>query len=61
MLDRILLNKLIGIQQVGLYGVANQFGNILNLFTSSINQAFTPWLYQKLEKENESSNYKSII
>lgn len=60
MLDRILLNKLIGIQQVGLYGVANQFGNILNLFTSSINQAFTPWLYQKLEKENESSNYKSI-
>ncbi len=47
MLDRILLNKLIGIQQVGLYGVANQFGNILNLFTSSINQAFTPSLCTK--------------
>lgn len=60
MLDRILLNRLAGLQQVGLYGVANQFGNILNLFTSSIIQAFTPWLYQKLEKENETSNYEPV-
>lgn len=60
MQDRVLLNRIVGIQQVGLYSVANQFGNILNLFTSSINQAFTPWLYQKLEKVDESSSYESI-
>lgn len=60
MLDRVLLNRIVGIQQVGLYGIANQFGNILNLVTSSINQAFTPWLYQKLEKKDESLSYEPI-
>ena len=57
MIDRILLNKLVGTNQVGLYSVANQFGTILNTITTSVNNAFTPWAFNIISKEN---NYKKI-
>lgn len=60
MLDRVLLNKMVGIQQVGFYSIANQFGSILNIVTSSINQAFTPWLYEKMEQIYSEDNFQSI-
>lgn len=60
MLDRILLNKMVGMQQVGLYGIANQFGSILNIVTMSVNQAFTPWLYEKMEQRSDEANFQSI-
>lgn len=60
MLDRVLLNKMVGIQQVGLYSIANQFGNILSIVTSSINQAFTPWIYEKMEEKHSADSFKSI-
>lgn len=60
MLDRILLNRMVGMQQVGLYSIANQFGSILNIVTSSINQAFTPWLYEKMEQQYNEDNFQSI-
>lgn len=48
MVDRVLLNKLASISQLGIYSVSNQFGIILNTITSSFNQALTPWLYKEL-------------
>lgn len=60
MLDRVLLNKMVGMQQVGLYSIANQFGSILNIVTSSINQAFTPWLYEKMEQSHNGDSFRSI-
>ena len=60
MLDRILLNNLVNAHQVGLYSVASQFGSILYIITSSINQAFTPWLYQVLEERPNQSDLQPI-
>jgi len=60
MADRILLNKFASLDQLGLYGVASQFGTILSTITSSINQAFTPWFFREASKDsfdNTKMNY----
>lgn len=60
MVDRILLNKMVSSYEVGLYSVANQFGNILYVVTSSINQAFNPWLFEILERRPTKSDLLPI-
>lgn len=58
MLDRVLLNKLATISQLGIYSVSNQFGLILNTITSSFNQAISPWFFRELNKD--SVNLKKL-
>lgn len=58
MLDRVLLNKLATISQLGIYSVSNQFGLILNTITSSFNQAIGPWFFRELSKD--SINLKKL-
>lgn len=50
--DRILINKLANSIDLGLYSIAGNFGNILNTITTSINQAFSPWLYKELGRQS---------
>ncbi len=57
MLDRIFINNFKNSDSVGLYSIGYQFSNILNIITSGINQAFSPWLFDKLhEKKTEEIN-----
>lgn len=53
LIDRILINKLINVSLVGIYSIGNNFGSIVFLIASGVNQAFVPWFNQRM-KENDS-------
>lgn len=46
MLDRIFINRIVDIANVGLYSVSNQIGSIVNIIGLSINQAYVPYFFQ---------------
>lgn len=49
--DRVMIQKMCGLQFVGIYGVAYSIGMVMKIFAGAFNQAMTPWLYQSLEKK----------
>lgn len=51
--DRIILKKMTNDLEVGVYSLAYNIGVITNLIWSSINAAWTPWLYNKMKKLQE--------
>lgn len=51
MLDRIFINRIVNIANVGLYSVGYQIGSIVNLLGLSINQAYTPFFFQNHSTE----------
>lgn len=59
MVDRLFLNGIQNTSVVGLYNIGYQFGNILNILTTAVNQAYVPWFYEKMGEE--SSGKESII
>jgi O-antigen/teichoic acid export membrane protein len=52
MVDRIFVNNITGKWETGLYSVGYQFGNIVNVLTNAVNQAYVPWFFEK-EKKGE--------
>ncbi|PWL39845.1 hypothetical protein DKG77_03175 [Flagellimonas aquimarina] len=59
LIDRILINKLLTTSLVGIYSIGNNFGAIVFLIASGINQAFVPWFNQKI-KENKKTEIPKI-
>jgi len=49
--DRIMVQKMVGIEAIALYGVAYNAGMLMRIFTQSLNNAIVPWQYDKLEKK----------
>ncbi len=37
--------------EAGIYGLSHNLAMILNILTTSINNAFAPWIYQRLKEE----------
>lgn len=54
--DRIMIGTYIGNTEAAIYSVAYNIGIIINFFTTSINSAFIPFVYESLKKEK----YKEI-
>lgn len=59
MLDRLFLNGILNRAATSIYSTAAQFGNLINVLTSAINQAYVPWFFERM-KEKEK-NEKEII
>ena len=59
-MDRIFLSKKLGLAELGLYFTAVQLSLIFGLFLESINNAFVPWLFPKLEKGCESEKRRIV-
>ena len=51
-IDRIMIQKMVGIVQAGIYSVAYSAGMMMNIVSSSLVNALTPWYYGKLENNN---------
>lgn len=60
MTDRIFITNMVGIETTGIYTVGYQIGMIINILAISFNQAYTPWLYEKLKECNEKINMKIV-
>jgi len=60
MTDRILITNMVGITDTGVYVVGTQIGMIIGLLQSSFNQAWVPWLFSQLKKEDEIVKLKIV-
>lgn len=49
--DRIFITRMVGLSATGLYTVGFQIGSIISLLAYSFNQAYVPWLYEKLKRD----------
>lgn len=59
--DRILLNKLVGLETTGIYSVAYQICMIIMLVQVSFNNAWVPWIYEKIQLNDKSVNRRIVI
>lgn len=50
--DKIMIQKIVGIPQAGIYGVVYSAGLVMTMITSAINNALIPWQYQSLQCGN---------
>jgi O-antigen/teichoic acid export membrane protein len=60
MTNRLFLTKMIGIEESGIYGVANQVCSVITFLTISFNNAYVPWLFKKLTGNKEEDKLKIV-
>ena len=56
--DRLMINYFCGTDKAGIYGVAYNLGMILTFVLNAINNAYTPWLYNKINDKKPKDNRK---
>ena len=56
--SRIFINVSGTLAAVGLYSIAMQFGNLIDVLQISVNKAFQPWFYEMMNKNDERSKRK---
>lgn len=59
-IDRFFIANMVSMKEAGLYTLAYSICSVFGMVTNSFNQAFVPWLFQKLSKNDESENLKII-
>ena len=57
--DRIMIERMIGTSQAGIYSLAYSISQIMTVFNSAMMQTIEPWLYKKI-KNNEASSIKKV-
>lgn len=58
--DRFVINSELGIEKTGVYMVAVQISLGIGLLFDSINKAYVPWLFEKLNQNNYQEKLKII-
>ena len=59
-IDRLFLTSMIGVAATGVYTVGYQVGMIVGLVATSFNQAWSPFLFQKLKEDNPHSKVRIV-
>jgi O-antigen/teichoic acid export membrane protein len=60
MSDRMMINRLQSVSEMGLYTVAAQLAGVLGMLQLSFNTAWSPWLYAELKREDAQVNRKIV-
>jgi O-antigen/teichoic acid export membrane protein len=60
MTDRFFITSMVGLAATGVYTVGYQVGTIINLLSTSFNNAYVPWLYEKLKKNQYATKVKIV-
>ncbi|MHB0993934.1 MAG: lipopolysaccharide biosynthesis protein, partial [Sulfurovum sp.] len=47
--DILLITSIVGVSSTGLYSVGFQFGMVVGIFASAFNNAYSPYLFEKLK------------
>jgi O-antigen/teichoic acid export membrane protein len=53
--DRLLLTNMVGVGETGLYTVGYQLALVIEVIALSFNNAYAPWLYQRLTDANAAT------
>lgn len=59
MIDKLFINVMKTTAAVGIYNIGFQFGNIINILTTAVNQAYVPWFFEKMKDKDEKSIIKT--
>lgn len=59
-IDRLFIANMVSMKEAGLYTLAYSICSVFGMLTNSFNQAFVPWLFEKLSKNDENENLKVI-
>ena len=63
--DRIMIGRIIGDSEAGIYSVAYSVASIISIFVTAFSQTISPWFYQKIKdkkpKDVVSVAYPSMI
>lgn len=59
-INRIFISKMVGMAETGLFTVGFQIGSVVLLFAAAFNQAYTPWLFSRLNLKSELLNIKIV-
>lgn len=50
--DRIMISKMVGDSEAGIYSVAYSAAMVLNVVVSAVNNSFAPWIYERLKEKD---------
>ena len=59
--DKLLINKIYGLSNVGIYSVAIALSGLLSIFTIPFEQALTPYVYENLKNRTNIGNVKYVV
>jgi O-antigen/teichoic acid export membrane protein len=59
-MDRIFISNMIGLDDTGLYSVAFQISMIISLLQVSFNNAWVPWFYTHIRRDDRIANLKIV-
>jgi O-antigen/teichoic acid export membrane protein len=59
-IDRIFINSMVSVAATGLYTVGYQVGMIIGLIATSFNQAWSPFLFEKLKGGSPTAKIKIV-
>lgn len=58
--DRVMINKMCGSSEAGIYSVAYNFAMLLQLITNGINSSLTPHIYESIKNKNTEKLGKQV-
>jgi len=58
--DRIFIEQMVGLSEVGIYSVGYMFGMIVMLFTDAFVKAWTPWFFKSIVEPTEAMKKKIV-
>ncbi|WED23259.1 oligosaccharide flippase family protein [Vibrio sp. JC009] len=60
LIDRFIISRELGLSKVGVYMLAMQISMVIHLCFDAINRAYTPWLFNALNKNDVKLNHNII-
>lgn len=60
LVDRLLINKFVSTAAAGIYNIGYLFGGILGFINYAINQAYGPWFFEEMKK-NQTAKVKKFF
>ncbi|MBI4647763.1 MAG: oligosaccharide flippase family protein [Bacteroidia bacterium] len=58
--DKIFITNIFGLSVTGLYSTGYQVGAVIALVQNSFNQAWVPWFFEKLKKDDSNIKYQIV-
>lgn len=58
--DRVFITSMVSLSATGLYSVGYQIGSIIGMLGESFNQAYVPWLYERLKRDKYEEKVKIV-
>jgi O-antigen/teichoic acid export membrane protein len=59
-LNRVYINNFIGATATGVFGISATFGTIITVIGDAINQAYAPYLYERLKTFNKNTQIQLV-